>query len=88
VRKSKLAKLVGQQAAMFAQNIKDRVDRAVHYSPKSEDEHDTRPTSLPAPIGAKVQPTAHSSTSSSAAPVPPPHDSHYMADTDSELHEV
>jgi len=87
-RKSKLAKLVGQQAAIFAQNIKDRVDRAVHYSPKSDDEQDNhRPTSLPAPIGAKVQPAAHSSGSSSAALVPP-HDSHYMADTDSELHEV
>lgn len=37
-RQSKLAKLVGQQAAKFAQNIRERVDRAVHYSPESHDE--------------------------------------------------
>lgn len=90
VRKSKLAKLVSQQAAKFAQNIKDRVDRAVHYSPKGEGGEDhERPGSLPAPIGAKVEPWAQSSsTNSSPAPTVPPPDSHYMADTDSELHEV
>lgn len=93
-RQSKLAKLVGQQAAKFAQNIKERVDRAVHYSPsKGGDDDIGRPTSLPAPLGSKVDPAAKnpaSSTSSSAAPIaaPPPSESHYMADTDSELHEV
>ena len=87
-RKSKLAKLVSQQAALFAQNIKDRVDRAVHYSAKDEDERSDRPTSLPAPIGAKVNPAANLSVSSSTAPSVPASDSHYMADTDSELHEV
>lgn len=80
-RQSKLAKLVGQQAAKFAQNIKERVEQAVHYSPNKDSDNDIgRPTSLPAPLGAKVDPTA-------PAP-PPPSDSHYMADTDSELHEV
>lgn len=44
-RNSKIAKLVGQQASIFAQKVKERVDRAVHYSPDHKDEGG-RPTSV------------------------------------------
>ena len=90
-RQSKIAKLVSHQASKVAQNIKDRVDRAVYNSPKDSDGSHSRPTSLPAPLGAKVDPTTNkppSTSSSSAAPSAPPTDSQYHADTDSELHEV
>ena len=83
-RNSKIAQLVGEQATKVAQNIKERVDRAVQKSPKEKEEPQGcgKPTSLPAPLGSKVDPAP-------ASPIPlASTESQYHADTDSELHEV
>jgi hypothetical protein len=84
-RQSKLAKLVGVQATKFAQTIKDRVDRAVHYSPDRQGSNGSPPPpdSLPAPFGSRVDAAPYSPNSAVA-----PGSSHYMADNDEELHEV
>jgi hypothetical protein len=85
-RNSKIAKLVSQQATSFAQNIKDRVDRAVQKSSKDDDNEGGKRTSL-----APTPPSSFTKmeSSSPAAPVPlVPSESQYNGDTDSEVKEV
>jgi hypothetical protein len=88
-RNSKIAKLVGQQATKVAQNIKDRVDRAVQKAPKDEDEAEGRKRTSQTPNPSSTTPSSTKLQAAPAVPVPlVPSDSHYHGDTDSEVKEV